>query len=69
MTEVDVVVDHERCMGSGACTLSAPEVFELDDQLVLAVHRPVGDHLDAVRLAVESCPTSALRLVGEGTDG
>lgn len=59
-----VQVDRDRCVGSGACEALAPEVFELDDDGVLMLHReePDADQLDAVRDAVQACPTRALSL-------
>ena len=59
-----VQVDRERCVGSGVCESLAPEVFELDDDGVLQLHReePADDELDDVRDAVQSCPARALVL-------
>lgn len=59
-----VQVDRERCVGSGVCESLAPEVFELDDDGVLQLHReePAADELDEVRDAVQSCPARALAL-------
>jgi ferredoxin len=60
-----VVVDRERCVGSGSCEALAPDVFEVDDDGVLVVHRPESaeDELPDVRDAVAACPTRALSLV------
>lgn len=59
-----VQVDRERCVGSGVCESLAPEVFEIDDEGVLQVHReePGDDQLDDVRDAVQQCPARALAL-------
>jgi ferredoxin len=59
-------VDRERCVGSGACEALAPDVFEVDDDGVLVVHReePSDDQLSDVRDAVQACPIRALTLVG-----
>ncbi|WP_040338364.1 ferredoxin [Candidatus Blastococcus massiliensis] len=59
-----VQVDRDRCVGSGVCESLAPEVFELDDDGVLVVHRsePDAGQLDAVHDAVQQCPTRALAL-------
>jgi ferredoxin len=61
-----VQVDRERCVSSGVCESLAPEVFELDDDGILQLHReePTGDELDGVRDAVQSCPARALALEG-----
>jgi ferredoxin len=59
-----IEVDRERCVGSGACEALAPDVFEVDDDGVLVVHRPEPDRdeLDDVEDAVQACPTRALSL-------
>ena len=59
-----VEVDRERCVGSGSCEALAPDVFEVDDDGVLIVHRPepTEDELPDVRDAVQACPTRALSL-------
>jgi len=59
-----IEVDRERCVGSGACEALAPDVFEVDDDGVLVVHRsePADGELGDVRDAVQACPTRALSL-------
>jgi ferredoxin len=59
-----VVVDRDRCVGSGSCEALAPSVFEVDDDGVLALLRPepADDELPDVRDAVQACPTRALTL-------
>jgi ferredoxin len=61
-----IEVDRDRCVGSGACEALAPEVFEVDDDGALLVHRPepTEDELPDVRDAVSACPTRALSLSG-----
>ena len=62
-----IVVDGERCVGSGACEVLAPDVFEVTDDGVVAVLRPepaAGD-LPDVEAAVRQCPTRALELRSE----
>jgi ferredoxin len=62
MTRIEV--DRERCVGSGSCEALAPDIFEVDDEGVLVVHRsePAGDELGDVEDAVQACPTRALSL-------
>ncbi len=59
-----VQVDRERCVGSGVCESLAPDVFEVDDDGLLMVHReePDADQLEDVRDAVQQCPARALAL-------
>jgi len=59
-----IEVDRERCVGSGACEALAPDVFEVDDDGVLVVHRsePAAGELGDIQDAVQACPTRALSL-------
>ncbi len=59
-----VQVDPELCVGSGGCEALAPDVFEVDDDGILVIHRPepADDELPDVREAVRACPTQALSL-------
>jgi ferredoxin len=60
-----VVVDRDRCVGSGTCEALAPDVFEVDDDGVLVVVRePTDGEEPDVRDAVTACPTRALSLDG-----
>jgi ferredoxin len=63
-----VVVDRERCMGSGMCVVYAPGTFTHDEQARAIVLDQVTDPVDVIEAALEACPTSALRLVPEGTE-
>lgn len=58
-----ITVDHGKCTGLGICESFAPEVFEVDDNgdLVVRTETVPEGMLDAVRQAVEGCPTAALR--------
>lgn len=58
-----VRVDRDRCCGAGNCVVTAPEVFDQDDEDGLVLLRraePAADTLDRVRLAVELCPAGAI---------
>jgi ferredoxin len=61
---VRIEVDRDRCVGSGSCEALASDVFEVDDDGVLVVHRPepADDELRDVEDAVQACPTRALSL-------
>ena len=64
----EIRVDRSLCMGSGQCAWSAPNTFDQDDETIAIVTDPQGDPQDAIRNAVESCPTQALSIV-EPADG
>ncbi|MEU3399894.1 ferredoxin [Streptomyces filamentosus] len=64
MTAPRLTADRDRCIGAGMCAMTAPEVFDQDDDgLVLLLHPdPPADHRTAARLAVGLCPSAALTL-------
>jgi ferredoxin len=57
-----IVVDRERCIGSGNCCFYAPNTFDLDDELKSVVIDPGGDDTADVRAAVEGCPVNAISI-------
>jgi ferredoxin len=69
--QLPVVVDRDRCIGSGMCIVYAPNTFAHDEHTKAVVVDPCADSIDAIRTAVQACPTHALHLVtgdehGEG---
>ena len=58
-----IVVDRERCEGLGMCEAMAPELFELDDDVMrVRDEAPAEGHRSQVEAAVASCPMLALSL-------
>ena len=58
---------RDVCIGAGMCVMNAPEVFDQDDDgvvVVLTAEVP-EEHEAAAARAVASCPSGALRRVGE----
>ena len=61
-----VKVNQDACIGCGACTSIAEGVFNInDDGLSEVVGEVTEDKVDAVKEAIESCPTSAIVEVTE----
>ena len=61
-----VAADRDVCIGSGNCVLTAPTVFDQDEDegLVVVLDSDVEPRdVDDVREAVAHCPSGALRLV------
>lgn len=57
---IEVEIDRGTCMGSGNCAYWAAPVFDVDDEgLAVVIGDPSG-HAEAVVLAAEHCPTSAI---------
>ena len=65
----EIVVDRELCMGSGMCIVYASGTFAHDEETKAIVVDPAGDPIEAIRNAVQACPTSALRLVNDDNGG
>jgi ferredoxin len=65
-----IVIDRDRCVGSGNCLFWAPATFDLDDGGTSVVVDPAGDDQDRIRVAVDGCPTRAITLepVATATD-
>lgn len=58
-----VEADLERCIGSGLCALTAPEIFDQDDDdghVLLRKEEVAGDDVEAASKAVSLCPSAAL---------
>ena len=60
--EPEIVVDRDRCMGSGQCVYAAPGVFDQDDQAISIVVDPRGEPEHRIVRAVTSCPVEAISL-------
>lgn len=60
-----IEADRDVCIGAGMCMLTAPEVFDQDDDgvVVLVTAEVVEERVGQVRRAVANCPSGALRAV------
>jgi sterol 14-demethylase len=60
-----IVVDRDLCQGHGVCMGEADSIFRVDDDGVLHLlqEHPSESALNAVRKAVDLCPTGALSLL------
>ena len=59
-----IVVDRELCQGHAMCELEAPQVFRVPKVGTVDVlaAQPPAEQLEAVRVAVQYCPTHALSI-------
>ena len=57
-------VDEERCVGTGMCEATAPDLFEVGDDGVSRVLRDAipPERVAAAREAADNCPTRALTI-------
>ena len=60
-----VTADRDTCIGAGLCVLTAPAVFDQDDDGIVTplVDDVLPDSTDSAREAVALCPSGALRLL------
>ncbi|MFF9909558.1 ferredoxin [Streptomyces sp. NPDC013457] len=64
MSTAQLSVDRGRCIGAGMCAMTAPEVFDQDDDgLVLLLDtEPRAADRAAARMAAGVCPSGAITL-------
>lgn len=55
-----IEIDRSKCMGSGVCTVYAPETFEIDDETKSTVVDPAGNPLEQIEAAAAGCPTGSI---------
>ena len=60
---MEVRVPRDRCLATAACVYSAPGVFAIGDDAVVAVVGDPESAPEAVRDAVAECPVAALELI------
>lgn len=63
-----VTVDRDKCVGSGECVFTAPDIFDQDEDdgiVVLITDTPEEALWDAARQAARQCPANAI-VVEEG---
>ena len=60
-----IILDQDKCVGSGQCVLAAGDVFDQRDDdgiVVLLDEHPAAARLHGVRNAVQLCPALAIRV-------
>jgi ferredoxin len=55
-----VHIDRDLCMGTGMCTMYAPNTFAQDEENKAVATDLEGDPVEQISIAVEACPTGAL---------
>ncbi|MGW0736471.1 ferredoxin [Streptomyces sp. NPDC002851] len=66
-----VRADRGRCIGAGMCALTAPAVFDQDDdagQVVILTSEPPAELHGAVRAAAGFCPAAAVTVADTETE-
>jgi ferredoxin len=62
-----IAADRDTCIGAGMCVLTAPAVFDQDDDGIvqMLVEDVPPQQADAARQAVALCPSGALRALDD----
>lgn len=59
-------VSHELCTGTGECIRAAPHAFRYNkERLSIFKDGSAGWTLDQLREAADSCPMSAITIIGD----
>ena len=60
-----IVVDRDRCIGTGICESTAADVFEVQDDgaMKLLIDEVADTDRDRMEQALARCPTGALKIV------
>ncbi|MFF4696547.1 ferredoxin [Streptomyces chattanoogensis] len=69
---MDITLYRDRCVGAGMCALTAPGVFDQDDEdgrVVLLDPKPSPAHHAAARLAAGLCPAAAITVTAAREPG
>ncbi|MFF8606826.1 ferredoxin [Streptomyces sp. NPDC015346] len=67
---MEIRVDRDRCLGAGMCALTAPAVFDQDEDeglVVLLNARPPQERHAAVRVAAGVCPAAVITVTERGS--
>lgn len=54
------VVDKEKCIGCGTCTVLAEKTFKLNSEGKAEVIEPVGNDEKTIQEAIDSCAVQAI---------
>ena len=67
ISHVGITADRDVCIGAGMCVMTAPEVFDQDDDgiVVLLEGEIPAEQADAAVRAVANCPSGALRRIDD----
>ena len=67
MSDIEVRIDWDQCMGSGNCVFWAPETFDLSEDGHAVVIAEGATDEARLRVAAEGCPVGAISLWRDGT--
>ena len=58
-----IKIDRSKCASCATCTLIAPEIFELDEDLICQIkNNPTKTHAKLIQEAVSHCASEAIKI-------
>jgi len=62
-----VIVDEEKCIGCGSCSMIAPDAFDFDSEKGKSVVKEGAESTDSekIKQATENCPVQAISIEEE----
>ena len=59
---MQLAIDRDKCIASGACVLAAPDVFDQDEDgvVVLLTSSPPPELEEAAREGIRACPAGVI---------
>lgn len=66
--KLQIVINRDKCMGSGNCLFWAPQAFDLDDEGLSVVLESAQADEGRLFQAREGCPTGAISLWQDGVE-
>jgi ferredoxin len=66
--KLEIVINRDKCMGSGNCLFWAPQAFDLDDEGISVALDPAEAEESQLVQAREGCPTGAISLWRDGVE-
>lgn len=67
MSNYNISIDRDLCIGDGACCGEAPNTFEMDGDNIATVKNPDGHTDEETLQAAQVCPVDAIILIDKAT--
>jgi ferredoxin len=65
-----LIIDRDKCLGSGQCAYMQPELFQMgdDNQPIVLNEHPEGRLIAMAQDAIHQCPAQAIELIDDAAD-
>lgn len=62
-----IKINRKACISCGACTVSAPKTFELDNECISVVKGESNDNPKTILEAAQNCPVEVIKVIDTET--